>query len=69
MRYRVEIDTTKPILPEMFLRRINRKLIWIYLKYERLLNICYKCGIMKHEMRQCKELTRGRETLWSVAEG
>lgn len=53
MRYRIEIDVHKPLLTGFFLERIGRPPTWISLKYERLPNICFKCGVFSHDTRSC----------------
>ena len=30
---------------------------WIQLRYERLPNFCYRCGILSHALRECLETT------------
>lgn len=60
----IEIDMSKPILHGMFLRRANRKPVWIYLKYEKLPNVCYRCGLLNHDTRQCKTPTRNVKKLY-----
>lgn len=61
MKFRLEIDTSKPILPGLFLRRIGKKPTWVYIKYVRLPNVCYNCGRLNHESRMCKERSKNRE--------
>lgn len=57
MRYRIEVDVNKPILAGFFLERRERQPTWIGLKYEKLPNICYKCGVLNHETRSCTNMT------------
>lgn len=66
MRSRISLDTNRPILQGFFLSRIGRKPIWIYLKYERLPNVCYRCGKLNHETRACKETETGMEKKYGV---
>lgn len=54
MRVRIELDTSKPILQGFFLRRSGRKPVWIYLKYAKLPNMCFNCGLFTHEIRTCR---------------
>lgn len=53
---RISMDMMKPILPGLFLKRIGRKPLWISMKYEKLPNVCYKCGRLNHETKNCKEM-------------
>lgn len=64
MKNRISLDTNKPILPGLFLWRIGRKPIWVSMKYERLPNVCYKCGKLNHETRVCKENNLNTEQMF-----
>lgn len=63
-RNRIDLDTTRPILPGLFLKRPNRKPTWISMKYERLPNTCFRCGRLDHETRQCKTPINGNENVY-----
>lgn len=54
MRFHIALDTGKPILPGMFLKRTGRKPVWVSLKYERLPHVCYHCGRLNHDTKVCK---------------
>lgn len=58
------MDSKKPLLAELFLKRPNRKPTWFSFKYERLPNICYNCGILDHETRACKFQSGGKQRLY-----
>lgn len=55
LRYRIEIDINTPLVTGFFLDRRGRKPTWVSLKYERLPTICFKCGVLSHETRECKK--------------
>lgn len=59
-----DMDTAKPILPDLFLRRLDRKPTWIYMKYERLPNTCYRRGMLNHETRQCRTPVSDKERVY-----
>ncbi|XP_042962494.1 uncharacterized protein LOC122296766 [Carya illinoinensis] len=52
IRMKVELDITKPIQRGLFLT-IEGKKSWIVLKYERLPNLCFRCGCIKHNAKGC----------------
>ena len=53
VRIRVDIDLASPLSPGFFLPRDNHQDLWIGLKYERLPGICYWCGVIGHDTRDC----------------
>jgi hypothetical protein len=50
----VNINVNKPLCPGVFLPRYERTNIWISLKYERLPEFCFRCGIIGHTDVQCE---------------
>ncbi|PWA49962.1 hypothetical protein CTI12_AA455450 [Artemisia annua] len=53
LRFRVEIDITKPLVPGFFISRSGGKESWVTFKYERLSDFCYRCGCLGHGRESC----------------
>ncbi|RYQ98048.1 hypothetical protein Ahy_B08g094127 [Arachis hypogaea] len=55
---RVGINIKKPLPTGFFMDRENQPPLWIFFKYERLLECYYfNCGIIGHERKTCKNPT------------
>ena len=55
VRLRVEVDTAVPITAGFFLEREGKSKLWVQFRYERLSQICFKCGIIGHDHQGCPE--------------
>ncbi|XP_075659200.1 uncharacterized protein LOC142629097 [Castanea sativa] len=53
-RIQVEVELLQPLMPGIFLPRDNLPHLWISLRYEKLANVCYRCGIIGHETHVCQ---------------
>ena len=61
IRLQVSIDTSLPLCRGRLISLHDGKQIWVSFKYERLPNICYWCGRLTQEDRDCD--------LWIESEG
>ena len=52
-RLRVEVDITRPLMPGFFLPRPGLNDLWISMKYEKLPEFCFRCGVIGHDYRFC----------------
>ncbi|KAJ1400226.1 Zinc finger, CCHC-type [Sesbania bispinosa] len=55
IRVKTLIDTKKPLSTGCWVPRKGMPKAWIHFRYERLQNLCYKCGILGHEQKECKQ--------------
>ena len=53
MRVRVRLDITIPLSRGRKVSLGQGKELWVSFKYERLPNICYWCGYLNHDDRDC----------------
>ncbi|KAJ1394180.1 Zinc finger, CCHC-type [Sesbania bispinosa] len=54
-RVRVKVNIKKPLLTGFWVPRKDLPRTWIFIKYERLQDYCYNCGILGHDYRRCKK--------------
>lgn len=50
----VEVDLRKPV-PSGFLHSLAGRKMWIQFRYERMVELCYKCGVIGHGQSNCME--------------
>ena len=55
LRVRVRIDVTKRLIHGKKITIEGREGRWVQLKYERLPNFCYRCGLLNHALKDCSE--------------
>jgi hypothetical protein len=55
LRFRVALDTSRPLLPGFHLPRPGKEPLWISFKYERLGDYCTLCGIIGHNKIRCSQ--------------
>lgn len=53
LRFRVDILIKSPIPAWYFMMRNNGNDLWIQFKFERLLDFCYRCGLLTHVIGRC----------------
>ncbi|XP_019102985.1 uncharacterized protein LOC109133730 [Beta vulgaris subsp. vulgaris] len=66
-RLKILLDVTKPLRRIQQIRRREGHVVFIDVKYERLPNFCYGCGILGHIERDCLDITdeeREQEKQW-----
>ena len=55
VQVRIDIDITKPLKPGVYLPRAGLHDVWIGLKFEKLSDLCLKCGILGHAEKECAQ--------------
>lgn len=54
IRARMEIDIQYPLSTGCWFPRKKFPRVWVFVKYKRLQDLCYNCGIIGHEQKICK---------------
>ena len=54
IRIQIEVELHRPLLPGIFLPRNDLPHLWISLRYEKMANVCYRCGVIGHETHACQ---------------
>lgn len=55
IRARVKINIQHPLSTGCWIPRQNLPNTWVQFKYEKLQDMCFKCGVIGHEQRSCKK--------------
>ena len=58
---RVEVDVIKPLCRGRRVALNEKDEVWVSLRYEKLSNFCYRCGMISHTKKDCEK--------WLVSEG
>lgn len=53
IRARVEVNIRHHLFAGCWVSRRNLPRVWVFVKYERLQDLCFKCGIIGHEQKPC----------------
>lgn len=63
MRVRVLVDISQPLCRGRVITLDDNRELWVSFKYERLLNICYWCGCLTPNDRDCELWIDSKGTL------
>ena len=55
IRIRITIDVSKPLCHGRVISLDSGKELWVSFKYKRLPNICYWCGCLTHNDKDCEQ--------------
>ncbi|KAK9996581.1 hypothetical protein SO802_021267 [Lithocarpus litseifolius] len=55
LRVRVRIDVTRRLVCGRRITIEGGESKWVYFKYERLPNFCYRCGVLNHALKDCTD--------------
>ena len=64
-RLKITIDLSLPLCRGRLISLENGKLTWVSFKYERLPNMCYWCGQLTHDDKDCEIWINSEGTLKS----
>ena len=63
MRVKVTLDVSLPLCKGRLISLENCEKCWVSFKYKRLPNICYWCGCLDHDDKDCSLWIRSKGTL------
>ncbi|KAL3643388.1 hypothetical protein CASFOL_014203 [Castilleja foliolosa] len=61
IRMQVEIDIQKPLKSALTFSCSGRPKLQIGIRYERLIDFCYSCGLIGHKLANCHNSSEGRQ--------
>ncbi|KAF7825904.1 reverse transcriptase [Senna tora] len=61
IRVRAFVDVSNPLVTGFWAPRKEGPEVWVFLKYEKLIDMCYNCRVVGHDKKSCK-----REKLMAV---
>lgn len=61
IRARIKVNIKNPLSTGCWIPRKNMSKIWMQIKYEKLQDMCFNCGIIGHEQRNCNV---DKEMIW-----
>ncbi|KAL5577616.1 hypothetical protein UlMin_019315 [Ulmus minor] len=56
VRALLDVDVNRPLYPGFYLPMQSRHSIWIQIKYERVQDLCFRCGRLGHDHEVCSEI-------------
>lgn len=62
IRARVKVDIQHPLFTRCWVPRRNLPRVWVFVKYEKLQDLCFNCGVIGHEQKLCMN-TRAKSSI------
>ena len=59
LRMRITIDITQPLTIGFWVPMKEKGNVWVLVKYEKLQDYCYTCGIIGHDQKMCRKEKNG----------
>ncbi|KAL5580586.1 hypothetical protein UlMin_013028 [Ulmus minor] len=55
VKVQLDIHVNRPLFPGFFLPMQSHQPVWIQVKYERIQDLCFRCGRLGHNRESCSE--------------